>query len=210
MRKTIIPLFFIILLATVSAVYAYDATSTGYYLPKGYKVTGKVYVPGAPFWPGESLGDVVGVATDEYSVLVVGYGSKGGILESFNVEQGVKVIWKQAGREEVKAKATIQNIGEHDVTIVYGYDGQVKISVDGKFIYGFVATTDKYQLVAQGASVNAPEVLPTSDDSSQSGSDTGEGYNPPSVSELQMQYLLFGAGVVGLVALVLGLMRRRR
>jgi hypothetical protein len=192
-------------------VYAYDATSTGYYLPKGYKVSAKVSVPAPPFWPGETLGDIVGISTSDYSVLVIGYGSKGGVLEGFKVEQGIKVVWKQAGREEVKATVTIQNVGEHDVTIVYGYDGQIKISVNGKFVHSFVANKDKYEIVAQGASVSAPEVLPTSDNSNQNTSDsgTGEGYNPPSVSELQMQYLLFGAGAVIVVVLVLVLMRRR-
>ena len=207
-KRAAIPiLLFIISITVAVAVYAYEATPTGYYLPKGYKVTATVSVPGAPFWPGEYLGDIVGVQSNEYSVLAVGYGSKGGILENFAVEQGIKIIWIQGGRQEVKAKVSISNVGDHDVTIVYDYDGQVKISVDGKFIYGFVATADKYQIVAQGAKVNQPEVLPSSDGSQNN--DTGSGYNPPSVSEIQMQYLLLGAGIIVILIVVMFLMHRR-
>jgi hypothetical protein len=209
-RKSIIFFIYLTILIIASTAYAYEATPVGYYLPKGYKVTAKVSVPSPPFWGGEKLGDIVGVSVSEYSVFVVGYGAKWIDLSGLHVEQGVKVVWKQGGREEVKAKVSIQNIGEHDVTIVYDYDGQIKISVDGKFIYGFVATDNKYQIIAQGASVNAPQVLPTPDTGSDQSTDTGSGYNPPSVSQLQMQYLLLGGGAIGIIILSLFLMRRRR
>ncbi len=206
------PLLISILLfiSILTSVHGYSATPTGYYLPKGYKVTAKVYVPDAPFWPGETLGDIFGVASQEYSVLAVGYGGKGGPLEGFAVEKGVKIIWVQGGRQEVKAKISIQNVGEHDVTIVYGYDGAIKISVNGQFIYSFVATEKKYQIVSQGAAVNAPEMIPQSNSGDGSPSnDTGEGYDVPSVSEIQMQYLLLGAGIVLAVSLVFIMSRRR-
>ena len=202
--RRLLPLLFTLFL--VVSVSAYTATPTGYYLPKGYKVDVSVYVSDPPLWPGENLGDIVGLSINDYSVLVVGYGGKGGPLEGFAVEQGVKIVWIQGGTQYVKAKVKL-NGGDHTVSILYGYDGQVKISVDGKYVYGFVATADKYEIVAQGASVNAPQPIPQDQGSQDT---TGEGYDVPSIPELRTQYLLLGAGLVFISILAVVMIKRKK
>ena len=204
-----IPIVFLVILALASALAAaYDASQTGYYLPKGYKVTAKIHVPGSPFLPGEIVGDIVGVATSDYSVLAVGYGWKGQVWEGWPAESGIKIVWKERGLEDVKAKDKYDE-GDYDVTIVYGCDGQVKFSVNGEFIYGFVATTDRYSIVAEGAKVYSPEPLPCLTETTTN--PTGTGYNPPSIPEQnQMFYTMLGIGAAAiLVPLGLVLARKR-
>ena len=177
-------------------VLAYDAAPTGYYLPKGYKVEAKARFPGCGFWPGDYVGDIVGVSTSGYEVLVVGKCEKawnGGVWDCF------KVYWIEGGQQKEVANIHSTPEEDHTIVIVYGYDGMVKISIDGQLAYSFVGTTDKYSIVAQGAKVSTPEPLP--EDGSDSG--TGEGYNPPSVSELQVQYLLLGAGATAIAVPVI-------
>lgn len=184
---------------------AYDASATGYYLPEGYKVTAEVSIPGAPFWPGELVGSVFGLSTDDYSVLVVASSVKGQVWEGFSTWDGCKVVWVQSGREEVKAKVSLTP-GKHDVTIVYGWDGTVKISVDGEMLFSFVATAGKYSVVAQGAKVNAPEELPKTTATAS----TGGGYNPPTVKDIQLRYTLLGVGAGGVALASLLVIKRKR
>ncbi len=180
-------------------VLAYDATPTGYYLPRGYKVEAEAATLGCGIWPGDYVGGIVGVSTENYKVLVVGKCEKawnGGVWDGF------KVYWIEGGREEEKAQLHIESdqvAKPQKITIVYGYDGMVKISINDRLIYSFTGTVDKYSIVAQDAKVSAPEPLPQ--DGSDSG--TGEGYNPPSVSELQVQYLLLGAGATAIAVPVI-------
>ena len=197
--KTLIPIIIFLAILAASNIVAADVTSTGYYLPQGYKVSAKVNVPVEPFWPGEAIGDAVGVSTSGYQVIIRGYASKGGIVEGFAVEKGIKVIWVQGGKHEEKAKITGLESKEHDVEILYGYDGQVKISVNGEFLYSFVATVSKYEIVAEGAKVNQPEPLP----SPTTTPTTGEGYSKPSTYELQQQLAL---GLGGLAIAILALL----
>ncbi|MCD6300897.1 MAG: hypothetical protein J7L82_02380 [Staphylothermus sp.] len=173
------------------ANYVVSPTPTGYYLPKGYKVTAKVYVPDAPLW-GNTIGDAVGLSCDKYSVIVFGWGEK---TWNWEAKHGIKVIWREGGTDEDKAYVDLEPDKKHDVTIVYDWDGTVKISVDGKFIYSFVATESRYTIVAQGATVNEPEALPEPSTTPP----TGSGYNRASVNELQTQYLLLGAGATIIV-----------
>ncbi len=194
-----------ILAIMLAASISYAETPTGYFLPKGYKVTAQVFVPCAPFWPGEAVGDAVGLQTNDYSVIARGYGLKGGVLEGFTTRSGVKIIWVQGGVQSVKADTSAECNKKHEVTIVYSHDGQIKFSVGGRFIYSFVATADRYSIVAEGASVNAPEVLPRD-----TTSPAGGGYNPPSIQQIQIQALALGLGLgLGAIALILLLARRR-
>jgi len=197
--KTLIPIIIFLAILAASNIVAADVTSTGYYLPQGYKVSAKVNVPVEPFWPGKAIGDAVGVSASGYQVIIRGYASKGGIVEGFAVEKGIKVIWVQGGKREEKAKITGLESKEHDVEILYGYDGQVKISVNGEFLYSFVATVSKYEIVAEGAKVNQPEPLP----SPTTTPTTGEGYSKPSTYELQQQLAL---GLGGLAIAILALL----
>ena len=203
--RRLLPLLFTLFL--VVGVSAYTATPTGYYLPRGYKVDATVRVPAVPAWPGENVGDIAGLSTNDYSVYVVAYGGRGGILEGFATEQGIKIVWVQGGTQQVKAKVRNLNEGDHTVTIVYGHDNYIKISIDGKLAFSFVATVDKYELVAQGASVNAPQPIPQQQDGSSD--QTGEGYDVPSIPELQTQYLLLGAGLVFISILAVVMVKRR-
>ncbi len=208
MPRAAITIVFLTILLGSLIVVAYDASPTGYYLPKGYKVSVKLHVPGAPFWPGEVSGDIAGVGCEEYSVLIIGYGWKGQLWEGYPAESGIKVIWKQGGNEEEKAKEKYDE-GDYDVTIVYGCDGQIKISVNGEFLYGFVATKSKYSILAEGAAVQAPEPLPCITETT-TDPGTGEGYNPPSVNEMQQQLLWVGIGVIALIAFPILFLRVRK
>ena len=188
-----------------------NPTPTGYYLPRGYKAEAIIMIPPAPFWPGIAKGDVVGVDAGTYQVRVVGFGYKASIIEGFWACHGVQVQKHTLSKTEILTMKTNQDnpsleAGEHKITITYGYDGTVKIAIDGEFLYSFAGTEDKYAVIAEGAKVSAPEPLPSSDSG-----DTGEGYNPPTVKELQLQYLALGAGVgaIAIVAALLALRGRR-
>ncbi len=195
----------LMIMLTVSAAYA-DVYATGYYLPRGYKVTAQAFIPCAPFWSGEMIGDAVGLQTNDYTVIARSYGWKGGILEGFATRSGIKILWIQGGREDIKADVDLACGRKHEVVIVYGYDGQIKFSVDGRFIYSFIATVDRYSIVAEGASVSAPESLPRDTTSPPAGT----GYNPPSIQQIQIQALALGLGLgLGVIAILLFLTRRR-
>ena len=189
-----------------------STSETGYYLPKGYKVVAEITVPPAPFWPGIAVGDAVGIKSGTEEYVVVGFGYKASILEGFWACHGVQVQKCSGSSRELLVMITNEDnpdfeAGTHKVTIVYGYDGIVKISVDSEFLRSFPATADKYAITAKGAKVYPPEQI-----ASGSGDDgKGEGYTPPTIREIQLQYLALGAGAgaVAIVALLLALKGRR-
>ena len=184
------------------ANYAVNPTPSGYYLPRGYKVTAKVYVPDSPLW-GNVLGDAFGISCEKYTVFALGWGEK---TWNWEAKHGIKIVWREGGTDEDKAYVDLEPNKKHDVTIVYDWDGTVKISVDGKFIYSFVATEPKYTIVAQGAQVSEPEALPKPSTTSP----TGSGYNPASISDLRTEYLLLGAGVTAVALLFFAFLRGKK
>lgn len=200
LRRSLSLSFFIIVILGVIAVYGYEASPTGYYLPLGYKVSAQITVPDAPWLPGESVGDIVGLSCSQYSVLVIGYGCRD---VSFQVHTGIKVVWKEAGSEKIVADINMGvEKGEYKIYIVYGSDGYVKISysaggtdVKPQAIYSFRGDVSKYTIVSQGAQVNEPTQIASigSDD------EIGEGYNP--ITSETLILVCLGAGVVGIVTL---------
>lgn len=184
------------------ANYAVNPTPSGYYLPRGYKVTAKVYVPDSPLW-GNTLGDAFGISCEKYTVFALGWGEK---TWNWEAKHGIKIVWREGGTDQDKAYIDLEPNKKHEVTIVYDWDGTIKISVDGKFLYGFVATEPKYTIVAQGAQVSEPEALPKPSTTSP----TGSGYNPASISDLRTEYLLLGAGVAAVALLFFAFMRGKK
>lgn len=194
----------IVMLTILAGIVLVNAQSaTGYYLPKGYKVRARIYVPGSPFWPGELAGDTVGISCERYSVLVKGFGYKQWWGEA---NSGIRVYWVEGGvTKEVASKWNIPE-GDHEVEIVYGHDGYVYISIEGTHVYGFAGTVEKYSIVSEGAEVSPPEALPTPKQSEQ----VGSGYAPKSAEELRNQYLLLGLGAGAISVLLILMIRRRR
>jgi len=179
----------------VMANYAVNPTSTGYYLMEGYKISAKVYVPDTPLW-GNTIGDVFGISCEKYMVYAMGWGEK---TWNWECKHGIKVVWREGGNDQDKSYVDLAPNKKHDVTIVYDWDGTIKISVDGKFVYSFVATEKKYQVIAQGAQVSPPEALPKPDGDKP----TGSGYNPSSVKDLEFKFILLGIGVAAILFLVI-------
>ncbi len=193
-------------------------TPTNYYLPKGYKVHAQIYVPDAPIWPGENVGGAVGVQGPTCTIYAQAYGWKNS-WNWFQYKSGIRVY--QVCGSITQKVADVQVDGHDfyaDVVITYDWDGHVTIAASLKpnaqlsNLYGFTAETDKYTIVGEGAKVDPPEALPQPTTTSASGQNTGNGYNPPTVNDLQTRYLLLGAGAgiiaVLVIATVLG--RRRR
>ncbi len=200
----IIAVVMVVMLGAVS----FALSPTGYYLPKGYRVSAVLYVPCAPFWPGEILGDAVGLQTNEYAVIARGYGWKGNVWEGFATRSGVMIIWHQGGSQNVVARIDLVCEQKHEITIVYGYDGQVKFSAKNEFIYGFIATVDRYSVVAENAAVSRPEPLPQQTTQPPAGT----GYNPPTAQQVQAQGLIVGiiAGAGALIFAILLLVVGRK
>ena len=144
----------------------------------------------------------MGVQTGDYAVIAVAKCEK----SLSGTWDGIVIYWVEGGKEEEKARIHADPSKTHEITIVYGWDGQVKFSVDGEFIYGFVATADKYAIVSQGAEVDTPEALPTPT----STAPTGEGYQPKSVNEIQQQYIALGLGAGAIATIIIILLIRRR
>jgi len=196
-----------VMAAITLIAYAYPTpTPSGYYLPRGYKVTATIYVPESPFWPGEVVGDEVGISDGATTIFAVGVGWKYWDGPNLVYDEYVKIVKQTGDKQQVLKIINVHNPGQHTVVITYTWDGQVSISVDGHLAYGFQASTDKYIIVAQGAHVNQPVELPRP----KTDNPTGEGYNPPSVQDIQRQYLLLGLGAGAIIILVLILALRRR
>jgi len=194
-KNSLLILFLLTILTSFTSIIAYNASPCGYYLPRGYYVEGTINFKDAPFWPGESEPSIIGLRTSSYDILIVGRASKDW---SFQVWREILVIKKTNEREEVLAKQDAQAEVDHKVTIVYGNDGQVKISVNGELLYSFAGSADKYTILASNAKVNEPQVLQTSNQ------ETGEGYLP----EDNTIYLALGVGAVLVLIVVMLVVRR--
>mgnify|MGYP000421494832 CR=1 FL=1 len=202
-RAILKPLLFFTLITIIiglNRVVVCEPTPTGYYLPKGYYVKATLKWPDAPFWPGYSEESIVGLRLPEYDLLIVGRSWKEWNFHKYSQVQIVKVYEGYSGSKyEIVAKLDAQPNVEHEVTIKYDVDGQIKISVDGTFLYSFSASSEKYTIIAENANVNEPQPL-------QEQSQTGQGYT---VSEDNyVMYLALGIGVVLVIIVIFMVVRR--
>jgi len=197
----------IIVLALAPVAAMAEPTATNYYLPKGYKVHATIYVPCAPFLPGEMLGGSVGISTGNYMVYVQAYGWKNP-WNWAEYKSGVRVVWVENGQKTTKADVQVEGCDyDLDVVITYNWDGRITLAAAKQkggtpaSLYSFVATADKYSIVSEGAVVDAPEALPQP--TTTSGADTGSGYNPPTIKDIKQQWLLYGMLGGGAFAIIL-------
>ncbi len=180
----------------IEEVKLYSTTPVNYYLVKGYKITADMQACGCGFsWNGYAVftRSIFGIETSEYKILVIGLGAG----NPFVCWSGFAVVKESGGHQEGLASYQAEPDKWYKVTIVYDYDGYIKININDKLVYSFVATTDKYMVVVGGdtsyVKVHPPEQLPAPDDNDNT---IGRGPNPPSIKELQLKYIAIGAGVL--------------